>query len=99
LSRIFVALPVSRLGNDDADFQLNLLDQAWALLAQGHEESWVAEAFTRAAEKMRQEPKEESVKKAETKNTVRLVTTFNPNINVNNAFNTLVFPDHLFKVK
>jgi hypothetical protein len=81
-----VALRMRRLCNDDADFHMALIDQAWALLGRGHEEKWIRDGFVRAVEKPREEALQKSKKRESTKNTVRFVTTYDPRINVNKAF-------------
>jgi hypothetical protein len=80
-----VALRMRRLCNDEEDFRLALVDQAWALLGRGHPEAHVADGFTRAVLKPREEALQRS-KKEDTKNVVRLVTTFDQHIEVSKAF-------------
>ncbi len=80
-----VALRMRRLCSDDEDFRLALVEQAWALLGRGHSEAEVAVGFTRAVLKPREEALKRS-KKKDTKNMVRLVTTFDPHIEVTKAF-------------
>jgi hypothetical protein len=74
-----------RLCNDEEDFRLALVDQAWALLGRGHPEAHVAQGFIRAVLKPREEALQRS-KRENTKNVVRLVTTFDQNIEVTKAF-------------
>ncbi len=75
-----------RLCTDDEDFRLALVDQAWALLGRGHQESHIVDGFTRAVLKPRAEALQRSNRKEGTKNVVRLVTTYDQNINVVKAF-------------
>jgi hypothetical protein len=80
-----VALRMRRLCNDEEDFRLALVDQAWALLGRGHPESRIRDGFTRAVLKPREEALQRS-KRDHTKNLVRLVTNYDQAINVTKAF-------------
>jgi hypothetical protein len=81
-----VALRMRRLCNHEEDFHSALIDQAWALLSRGHEEEWIVKGFSRVVEKSREEALQKSERKSDTKNTVRLVTSYDPSVNVEKVF-------------
>jgi hypothetical protein len=58
-------------------------------LARGHKTEWIVDGFTRAVMKPRDEALKKSEKKEETKNLVRLVTTFDHKVEVTKGFNKL----------
>ncbi len=81
-----VALRMRRLCSEETDFHQALIDQAWVLLGRGYTEEWIVDGFSRAVEKTREEALQKSKRNENTKNTVRLVTNFDPNIDVEKAF-------------
>jgi hypothetical protein len=75
-----------RLCSEETDFHQALIEQAWVLLGPGYSEDWIVAGFSRAVEKTREEALQKSKRDENTKNTVRLVTNFDPNIDVEKAF-------------
>jgi hypothetical protein len=64
-----VALRMRRLCTDEEDFKLALIDQAWALLGRGHPEAHIADGFTRAVLKPREDTLKRTIRE-DTKNVV-----------------------------
>ncbi len=83
-----VGLRMRRLCSREEDFMQALRDQAWALKGRGYEDSWIRKGFAKAILKSREQALQKSTR-ADTKNTVRLITTFDQNLNVPKAFKKL----------